>query len=51
VLDAEADLLRLYYGAADTCVGLATARMSDVMSLPMGAPAEPEPAIARGTGR
>ena len=40
VHDAEADRLRLYYGAADTCVGLATARMSDVMSLLMSGPAE-----------
>ena len=32
VLDDEADRLRLYYGAADSVVGLATARFSDVMS-------------------
>jgi beta-1,4-mannooligosaccharide/beta-1,4-mannosyl-N-acetylglucosamine phosphorylase len=31
VLDDEAGELRLYYGAADTCVGLLTAKMSEVL--------------------
>ncbi len=30
--DEAADMLRLYYGAADTVIGLATARFSDVMA-------------------
>jgi predicted GH43/DUF377 family glycosyl hydrolase len=30
--DESADVLRLYYGAADTVIGLATARFSDVMA-------------------
>ena len=29
--DIEKDELRLYYGAADTCVGLATGSLSDVI--------------------
>ena len=32
ILDEPADRLHLYYGAADTTVGLATARFSDVMA-------------------
>ena len=32
ILDEAADRLRLYYGAADTVIGLATARFSDVMA-------------------
>lgn len=31
VHDADTDLLRLYYGAADTCVALATASLPDVL--------------------
>ncbi len=31
IFDRETDELRLYYGAADTSIGLATARMSDVL--------------------
>jgi beta-1,4-mannooligosaccharide/beta-1,4-mannosyl-N-acetylglucosamine phosphorylase len=27
------DTLRLYYGAADTCIGLATAKVSDLLDL------------------
>jgi len=30
--DEAADTLRLYYGAADTCVGLATGKLSDVIA-------------------
>jgi predicted GH43/DUF377 family glycosyl hydrolase len=30
--DEASDELRLYYGAADTCIGLATARLSDVLA-------------------
>jgi predicted GH43/DUF377 family glycosyl hydrolase len=32
VLDEPADRLLLYYGAADTVIGLASARFSDVMA-------------------
>lgn len=32
VHDVEADELRIYYGAADTCIGLATASYTDVLS-------------------
>jgi predicted GH43/DUF377 family glycosyl hydrolase len=31
VLDAASRELRLYYGAADTCVGLMTAQIQDVL--------------------
>ncbi len=37
-LDETADQLRLYYGAADTVIGLATARFSDVLALVRSAP-------------
>lgn len=37
-LDEEADRLRLYYGAADTVIGLATARFSEVMAIIRAAP-------------
>ncbi|HJW22720.1 MAG TPA: hypothetical protein VJ506_09850 [Candidatus Limnocylindrales bacterium] len=36
--DETTDRLLLYYGAADTVVGLATARFSDVMALVLGSP-------------
>ena len=29
--DTESDELRLYYGAADSCIGLATASLSEVL--------------------
>lgn len=32
VHDPETDVLRLYYGAADTCIGLATSTLSDVLA-------------------
>lgn len=38
-LDEEADRLLLYYGAADTVVGLATARFSEVLARVRGSPA------------
>ena len=42
ILRPGSDELRLYYGAADSCVGLATARLSDVISfvLEHGSPPE-----------
>ncbi len=36
--DAPSDTLRLYYGAADTCIGLATAKMSEVMAYVLSCP-------------
>ncbi len=39
VHDAEADQLFLYYGAADTVIGLATARFSEVLARVCAAPA------------
>ena len=38
ILDAPGDRLLLYYGAADTVVGLATARFSEVMARVLAAP-------------
>ncbi len=39
VLDEQADRLRIYYGAADSAIGLATARFSEVQARVLGAPA------------
>ena len=36
--DAASDELRLYYGAADTSIGLATARLADVLDAVLAAP-------------
>ena len=38
ILDEAADRLRLYYGAADTSIGLATARWTDVLSVVRASP-------------
>ena len=38
--DVETDQIRLYYGAADTCVALATARMSDLINYVLSCPTE-----------
>jgi predicted GH43/DUF377 family glycosyl hydrolase len=38
--DIDSDELRLYYGAADSSVCLATARLRDVLDVVLGAPAE-----------
>jgi predicted GH43/DUF377 family glycosyl hydrolase len=35
VHDPESDELRLYYGAADSCIGLATASLSEVLAFVM----------------
>lgn len=40
VHDKSDDTLRLYYGAADTCVALASARMSHLVEYVMGCPVE-----------
>jgi len=45
VHDVEQDRLRLYYGAADTCVGLASASYSEVVDFLLTCPA-PEPSGA-----
>jgi beta-1,4-mannooligosaccharide/beta-1,4-mannosyl-N-acetylglucosamine phosphorylase len=39
--DAGSDTLRLYYGAADTCIGLATAKLADVMDYMLSCPQTP----------
>jgi predicted GH43/DUF377 family glycosyl hydrolase len=39
IRDETTDELRLYYGAADTVIGLATARFSDVMARVCASPA------------
>ena len=44
VHDAARDRLLLYYGAADTVVGLATARFSDVLATVLASPLLAEPA-------
>ena len=41
VHDPENDLLHLYYGAADTSIGLATATFSEVMKQVCAAPRSP----------
>jgi predicted GH43/DUF377 family glycosyl hydrolase len=43
VHDAETGIIRLYYGAADTSIGLATARLDDLLAAVLSAPAEPGP--------
>ncbi len=39
IVDESTDVLRMYYGAADTSVGLATARFSEVLAQVVAAPA------------
>lgn len=39
VHDPETDEIRLYYGAADTCIGLATSTLTDVLDHLRGCPA------------
>ena len=41
VHDEASDELRLYYGAADTSVGLATANLADLLAAVLAAPPEP----------
>ncbi len=48
VVDAERDEVLLYYGAADTSIGLATARLSEVLDHVRACP-RPEPRPSRGT--
>ena len=40
VHDAETDDVRLYYGAADSCIGLATAPLSELLEAVLAAPAD-----------
>lgn len=40
VHDEATDLVRLYYGAADSCICLATARLSDLLDAVLAAPAD-----------
>lgn len=39
IFDEQADNIRLYYGAADTCMALASARMSELVDYVMSCPA------------
>lgn len=39
ILDAASGTIRMYYGAADTCIGLATARLGDVLHYLRSCPA------------
>lgn len=41
ILDEATGTIRMYYGGADTCVALATARLSDVLSYTHSCPAPP----------
>ena len=41
VHDEASDELRLYYGAADTSICLATAQLDDVLAAVLAAPPEP----------
>jgi predicted GH43/DUF377 family glycosyl hydrolase len=45
VVDKAADQLYLYYGAADSAIALATARLSDVLARVRDSPAGPRAAI------
>lgn len=51
VHDAARDRLLLYYGAADTVVGLATARFSDVLATILASPLLAEPADWAGLSK
>jgi beta-1,4-mannooligosaccharide/beta-1,4-mannosyl-N-acetylglucosamine phosphorylase len=33
IADVEQDRLRVYYGAADTCIGLATGKLSEIIEI------------------
>jgi beta-1,4-mannooligosaccharide/beta-1,4-mannosyl-N-acetylglucosamine phosphorylase len=41
VLDQASDTIRVYYGGADSCVALATARLSEVLDYLSKCPAPP----------
>ena len=41
ILDRASGAIRLYYGGADTCVALATAQLSDLLSYLRKCPAPP----------
>ena len=43
VHDASTGELRLYYGAADTCIGMATASLTDVLDYLHSCPAGAQP--------
>ncbi len=40
IWNRETDKVRLYYGAADTCLALATAKMSDLLDYILQSPSE-----------
>ena len=41
ILDADTGMIRMYYGGADSCLALATAKLSDVLSYLKKCPAPP----------
>jgi predicted GH43/DUF377 family glycosyl hydrolase len=41
ILDEASGAIRMYYGGADTCIALATAQLSDVLSYLRSCPAPP----------
>ena len=43
ILDAKQDRIRIYYGGADSCLALATAKLSDVLEYLRTCPAPPSP--------
>jgi predicted GH43/DUF377 family glycosyl hydrolase len=41
ILDEASGMIRMYYGGADSCLALATARLSDVLDYVRTCPAPP----------
>ncbi len=41
ILDEKTGLIRIYYGGADSCLALATAKLSDVLSFLRACPEPP----------
>jgi predicted GH43/DUF377 family glycosyl hydrolase len=42
ILDKATGVIRIYYGGADTCIALATAQVSDLLSYLRTCPVPPE---------
>jgi predicted GH43/DUF377 family glycosyl hydrolase len=49
ILDEATGAIRMYYGGADSCLALATAQLSDVLSFLSECPAPPARKLARMT--
>ena len=47
ILDQDAGIIRMYYGGADSCLALATAQLSDVLSYLQSCPAPPLGTLTR----